>query len=123
MSVSVGRPSSSSGNDIVEALREIKEALEAAPEGVVKMLTVAVDDQGETMTSSSYPSMPWIKITIFNDGPDPVYPTVNDDTAQTETALSAGEQMIADLKKANIAKVILVCDSGESASVRLEATK
>ncbi len=121
------RPSLINFDGLSEVLLEITEVLANGltfePEGVVKMYTLEVTDVETVLTSATYPTMPWIDVTFFNDGPDPVFPTLNHDTAQMTTPLKKGDQLSEDFTRPLLEKLILVCDAGKTASIRLKAMK
>ena len=69
-------------------------------------------------------------MTVFNDGDDPVHIYVNDyameatynlDQTPTDPPLVTGDDFHIDMRASKIKKVRLVCDAGNSASVRIFA--
>lgn len=59
---------------------------------------------------------------IFNDGPDEIYLIVNDGFVP-KTPIKRGEDLHVDMKAKKIHKIIIYCNGGETAVVRIHATK
>ena len=91
------------------------------PAGKVTPLTLEVTDSVTTLTSENTPNMPWMKMDAFNDGPDAVWITVNEDSIIKEAPRRLGESLSVDMEHRNINKVLLQCDVGKEASVRIQA--
>src|SRR5271155_1541626 len=81
-----------------QRLYDLQKAL--IPQGIEVPVTVGVGVAPPTKLSSKNKSyrMPWISCTMFNDGPSPVYHTVNVDYMQTTTALNQGDSIVIDMK-------------------------
>ena len=87
-------------------------------EGVVEPRTVSVDEKGIDVSGTA----PWLTATIFNDGPDSVYVSVNDGE---QGELKAGESLRIDFEKSKrkIEVIHLICSKGKTASVRIFAKR
>ena len=86
-------------------------------EGVMEVRSISVDDKGVYVYGA-----PWMTASIFNDGPDPVYISVNDGD---HGELKAGESLRVDFEKSRrkIEVVHLICSEGKNASVRIFAKR
>ena len=91
------------------------------PLGKVTPLTLEVTDSVTTLTSENTPNMPWIVMSAFNDGPDAVWMTINEDAIIKQAPLRAGEPLSVDMERRNINKVLMLCDVGGEASIRIQA--
>jgi hypothetical protein len=63
--------------------------------------------------------MPWISFSFYNDGPDAVYFSVNEDVADMDTPIYEGEDAGVDMGVRKISRMLLICDTGKTASLRL----
>jgi hypothetical protein len=94
------------------------------PEGKFGPITVPVTDRPTVLSPQNTPTMPWILITIFNDGPlNGVYIRVNEDLVQTHTPLNPGENITIGFGQPKINKVTLICLPTLTCSVRIFAVK
>lgn len=92
------------------------------PEGNVISLGYNVTDvKTRLMPEEATPFMPWRAFTLFNDGPNPVYVPVNEEAYVNRQPIRAGEQLRVDMKKRIIEKIVLYCDPGNVAFIRLFA--
>jgi len=87
------------------------------PEGIVDSIKVEVRDVWIDVRGIR----PWISGFIFNDGPDPVYISINRKIPKEkiEAPLYAGESFDFDMKVPKVNVIYLVCDKGERATVRM----
>lgn len=94
--------------------RALTEALKAAekPSTILKPLKINVTDE----VFEVKPTTPWKGFSIINDGPNPVYVMVNEQIAEPEAPLNIGDNLDQDILT-NV--LYLVCDKGETASVRV----
>jgi hypothetical protein len=86
--------------------------------GKLESFKLAVTD-AVTDLSSQAKYMPWVSFSFYNDGPDPIYFSVNEDVADMDTPVYKGEDVSVDMEKRKINKLLFVCDTGKSASIRL----
>ena len=118
-------------NDIAGILYEqLAVEKDAIPDHMRKYEFVVSDSILE-ISADKLPSLPWISMTIFNDGADPVHIYINDygmesiyylNQVPTDPPLAAGDTFQIDMRAPKIKKVFLVCNRGNSASVRIFAT-
>jgi len=94
---------------------------DGVPLGKVTPLTLDVTESLITLTSENTPNMPWMTMSAFNDGPNPVWITINEDTVIKQAPLRAGEPLSVDMERRNINKVLMQCDVGKEASIRIQA--
>jgi len=66
----------------------------------------------------------WYSCTIFNDGPNPVYPDVNRDNNARNlvTPLNATENLVIDFEQPKIKYLYMRCAAGQTAAVRVFGT-
>jgi hypothetical protein len=108
-------------DEVAERLRRLEE-LQAKPRGRIYPLKVEVAGTEEIPGTavldfvSSAPYTPLISLTIFNDGPDDVYPGVNE--RQTEARLVPRENLNVDYGAPRIERLILWVERGHRAVVR-----
>jgi len=100
---------------IEEALERLEKGL-AKPRGLIFPLNVLVDKMVVIDFVKGLPYTPLFSITIFNDGPDEVYPSVNE--LQKQTPLKPGEQLNIDARGAGIERLYLDVDANKKAYVR-----
>ena len=118
-------------NDIAGILYEQLAVEKDAIPDLFRKYEFIVDSTVLELNEDKLPSMPWISITVFNDGADPVHIYLNDygvetiyDLNQTPTdpPLGAGDTFQIDMRASKIKKLFLVCEQGKTASVRIFAT-
>jgi hypothetical protein len=102
-------------DEIAERLLHLEELL-AKPRGCVYPIRVAVEKLTIIDFVRGYPYTRLFAITLFNDGPDSVYPSVND--YQKHTPLNTGESLTLEYHSPRIEKLILDVDEGKTANVR-----
>lgn len=118
-------------NDIAGILYEqLAVAKDAIPDLMRKYEFFVTDDVIE-LTEDKLPSLPWMAMTVFNDGGSPVHVYINEygmesvyylNQNPTDPALGVGDTFQMDLRAPKIKKVFLVCDRGKTTSVRIFAT-
>ena len=106
------------GNSIVMALPKPK--VEDKPEGFKEDYSLSISDEP---TILDFRSFPLYKFTLFNDGVDDIYFSLNRDEAVSDTPIKKGESAVVDLEGTDIWKIILWCSSGGSAGVRIQALR
>jgi len=89
--------------------------------GKMEPLSLTITDYPTILTRRNTTNMPWTSFTIYNDGVDPIYITINGDFVQTHTPINAGESVAVDMHIRQIEKVVLVCATGNTANVRVFA--
>lgn len=91
------------------------------PEGLLEPIEpISVGDQE---VSAKPVHGPWFSVVIANDGPDDVLATVNSETNAGRHRVVAHESYTVDMKRAIIKDVVMKCEPGKSASVRLVGTR
>jgi len=100
---------------IAHALTDALKATEK-PSTTLKPLKINVTDK----IFEVKPTTPWKGFSLINDGPNPVYIMVNEQIAEPEAPLNSGDNLDQDIET----KVLyLLCDKGETASVRVYANR
>jgi hypothetical protein len=92
------------------------EALLAKPRGYAHPINVTVEGPIVLDFIRGPPYTPLFAVTIFNDGPDEVYPSVNEH--QRKTPLMPRENVRFEYTSARIERIYLDVDSGKRASIR-----
>jgi hypothetical protein len=100
-------------DDLVERLARIESA---RPKGYVYHITVVVDKLVVLDFVKGHPYAPLIAVTLYNDGPDEVYPSVNGH--QKVAPLKPGETLTIDYHAPLIERLYLDVDEGRSANIR-----
>jgi len=104
-------------DEIAERLLRIDGRLaEEEIKGFVYPINVEVKGLVVLNFTESHPFFPLSSVTLYNDGPDDVYPSVS--APQKVTPLKAGETVKFDTRKPKIAKLFLDVDAGCRAVVR-----
>jgi hypothetical protein len=101
--------------DAIERLKRIEEST-VKPKGYVYHIKAAVDKLVVFDFLSEFPNTPLFAVTLYNDGPDEVYPSVN--IHQKTTPLKPGETLIIDFHAPRIKKLYLDIDEGKKAYIR-----
>lgn len=109
-------------DEIAERLYSLEQMQkEEKAEGVVEPIEpVAVTDEVRRVVA---PFKPWFSVVIVNDGPDDVYAIVNSEKSFEWHQIPKGEPYKVDMKRAIIKDVLLKCESGENASVRVVGSR
>ncbi len=102
-------------DEIAGRLSDLEE-LWVKPQGYVHPIKVTVTKTEVLDFVTKPPYNLLFAVTIFNDGPDPVYPSVNE--RQIETPLLPGENVRFEFTSPRIAKLYLYVDAGKRAEVR-----
>jgi len=106
--------------DMAQLRSEFKDS---RPQGLVGYVPVNVTEQETTLLPQNQPTMPWRKMTIINDGADPVWVYTSPRRAglfQLEkTPIPPGQDYEVDMRFPLIDQVVLKCDEGDSATVRI----
>lgn len=104
-------------DDIIRKLEELHQTqLAGLAKGELVPITLEVNGEKEV---KFFP--PLICFSMFNDGPDEVYPMVNQKipAGARETPLKKGESLDYDAKRPVIKSIYLVCGKDKSAVVRV----
>ncbi len=103
---------------------EIKEEIDTQqPVGEVTDMREAVTDQVKMLYDEAEHGLNWTSCSLVNDGPGGIYVAVNV-WEQPAAPIPIGESIDIDLKRRGaIKKIYLVCDTGETSTVRLYALK
>jgi hypothetical protein len=101
--------------DIASMIEELTESSKT-PKGFVFPIIITVQETTTIDFVKEMPREPLFSITIFNDGPDDVYPSVN--TYQKYAPLKPGESLSIDFRKPGIEKLYLDVDTGKKANIR-----
>jgi hypothetical protein len=102
--------------DAVERLARIESATK--PKGYVYHIKLVVDKLVVLDFLKGYPYAPLFVITLYNDGPDEVYPSVNGH--QKIAQLKPGETLTIDYHAPMIERLYLDVDEGRSANIRFQ---
>jgi len=114
--------------DFLETMTEDMSQLRAEfkdsrPQGHVGYVPVEVTEQETILRPQNQPTMPWRRMTIINDGEDLVWiyttPRRVGEFQLEKTPIPPGQDYEVDLRFPLIDEVILKCDSGETATVRI----
>ena len=117
-------------NDIAGILYEQLATMKDAVPDLMKKYSFDITDSILEINVDKIPSLPWISFTLYNDGADPVHVYVNEYGKEESQYISpepgdptidSGDTMVVDLKAPKIKKLILFCDNGKTATVRIFA--
>jgi len=109
-------------DEIAERLLKIQEMLaEEKPEGIVEPIEPITVT--ETTRRVVAPVKPWFSVTIVNDGPADVYAIVNTEKSFDTHRIAVDETYTTNMKRGIIKDVLLKCDPGKTASVRVVGTR
>lgn len=89
-------------------------APKSVPTGVVEEFNPSVTGQTRTVS----PQKTSFSVSLWNDGPDPVYVGINQSPSKV-TPINSGESFHADYNSPKIETVSLICDEGKNATVRM----
>ena len=106
------------GKTLIDFFNDWKETI---PRGRIRPLDLTVTATITELNPTNAPDMPWMTIDLFNDGPNPVYVTINEEFTRRKAPLTIGETLTVDMKKRNINKIFLFCDAGNTANIRIYA--
>jgi hypothetical protein len=102
-------------DDAIERLKRIEE-LAAKPKGYIYHIKAAVDRLIVLDFLKGRPHTPLFAVTLYNDGPDEVYPSVNEH--QKIAPLKPGETLTIDYHAPRIERLYLDVDEGKKAYIR-----
>jgi len=102
-------------DEIAERLSRIEEKVRQVPKGVLPII-VEVKDLCILNFLTNDPFSRLFSLTLYNDGPDPVYPGIN--IAQSVTMLKPGEDLRIDLEYPGIERLYLSVARGKRALIR-----
>ena len=103
---------------------EVKTSIESTiPEGLYLEDTFDITDEYQPIYFHGREDLyPIHDFYMFNDGPKEIYIIVNDSPIP-KTPVKRGESLHVDMKAKKIHRVIMYCKKGETAVVRIHATK
>jgi len=102
-------------DEIAERLLEIRRLYEK-PRGYVYPINITLTETRVLDFVSNFPYTPLFSVTIINDGPDEVYPSIA--IGQVETPLKPGETITFDVQSPRIEKLYLIVNEGKTARIR-----
>jgi hypothetical protein len=101
------------------ALQRFQE--EERAEGVVEPIEpISVNEEPRRVVA---PLKPWFSVNVVNDGPDDVYVMVNTEKSFDWHRVPQGESYRVDMKRGIIKDLLLKCEAGKTASVRLVGSR
>lgn len=108
-------------NEIAERLLNIENLYkEEAPFGAVEAIEkFTITSQRNHITRLK----PWISMALVNDGPHSVFVIVNTEKSFDEHEVQNGETYTIDMHRPKIEDILMWCNNGETASVRLVGTR
>lgn len=93
------------------------------PEGIADNIPAVVTDELFDLRSETTPSMPWMTFSLINDGPNSVNVIINNKTT-AKAPVKRGEVLDVDMEaRDKIHRVMLYCEKGETANVRIYPLK
>lgn len=93
------------------------------PEGITDNVPITVTGELSDLRSETIPSMPWMAFSLINDGPNSVNVVVNDKSTD-KAPVKKGEVLDVDMEaKDKIYRVMLYCEKGETANIRIYPLK
>jgi len=101
--------------ETIERLINIERLL-AKPRGYIYSINRVVDHLTIIDFTKEYPRSPLFAITLFNDGPNDVYVSINE--YQKVTLLKPGDSISVDMRYPVIEVLYLDVDEGKKASIR-----
>jgi hypothetical protein len=104
-------------DEIAERLCRLEDMAKAeVPEGVVE----PIEKYTITETRTPFrPLKPWFSISIINDGPSDVFCIVNTEKSFEEHRILVHETYNIDMRRPKVTDVLMWCNHGETASVRV----
>jgi hypothetical protein len=119
-------------NDIAGILYEQLAVMKDSIPDLVKKYEFDVTDSLLELNPDVMPSLPWIAMTLFNDGADPIHLYVNEygendglyylTQIPRDPTLDSGDSIQIDMRAPKIKKVFIKCDTGNTATVRIIST-
>jgi hypothetical protein len=101
-------------DEISLGIKDVVKRLEAqVPQGVKDEVAFTVSGTNPVPVQPTRTKPPYIRATVFNDGPSPVYVFLNDVTpiAFRQAPLNAGDKADIDTTEAKIQALFVVCGS------------
>ncbi len=102
--------------DVADMIERLARAETAKPKGYVHHIKVSVDKLVVLDFLVGHPYAPLVAVTLYNDGPDEVYPSVN--MHQKTAPLKPGETLTIDYHVPMIERLFLDVDEGKKAYIR-----
>jgi hypothetical protein len=97
------------------ALQRFQE--EERAEGIVEPIEpISVNEEPRRVVA---PVKPWFSVNVVNDGPNDVYVMVNTEKSFDWHRVPKGESYRVDMKRGIIKDLLLKCEAGKTASVRV----
>jgi hypothetical protein len=87
-----------------------------SPKGLIYPINITVTSRIELDLLNNPPFRPLFSITIFNDGPDEVYFSINE--PQKITPIKPHEHLKIEFRQPKIVKLFFEVDTGKTANVR-----
>lgn len=106
------------GKTLVDFHQDWKETI---PKAKLRPLELTITQNITRLDPTNTYDMPWMTFDLSNDGPDPVYVTINEEELIEKAPLNSGDSLTVDMKKRNIRKLYLFCGQGNTAQVRIYA--
>jgi hypothetical protein len=93
------------------------------PEGISDTIPVVVTDELFDMRNETIPSIPWMSFSLINDGPNSVNVIINNKSTD-KAPVKKGEVLDVDMEaRDKIQRVMLYCEKGETANIRIYPLK
>ena len=118
-------------NDIAGILYKQLTLTEDSVADIVRKYTFNITNSILELNSDKLPSLPWISMTVYNDGISPVHVYINEFGVEsvvsdipnpTDPPMNPGESFQIDFRGSNINKVFFQCDPGNTATIRIVAS-
>jgi len=111
-------------SELTDTMKNIERNLSLqTPKGEVTDMTVNVSDTVKMLYNEKNRGLNWSSFTITNIGNSPVYMAVNT-WRRPQSPIYPGENIDVDFKRRGaIKKIYLVCDRGQTSTVKIHAVK
>lgn len=109
-------------NQLAKKMEELHKNLEKViPEGFSSSIHIDCDENLLILNKNVEPSMPWVSVSIVNDGPDPVYYSISPEkwALRADSPIDVKEIIKVDMRGRLIDRIGFWCDKGKTAKVRL----
>lgn len=105
-------------------LLDIHETIKSRiPVGITDNIPLVVTDAVVDLRGETVPTMPWMSFSLINDGPNSVNVIINDRTTD-KAPVKRGEVLDVNMEaKDMIHRVMLYCERGETANIRVYPLK
>ena len=116
--------------EMVDIMYEQLATMKDAVPTLLKKYSFNITDNILEINEDKLPSLPWISFTLYNEGGDPVHVYVNEygkeesqyiNPEPTDPTIGKGDSIVVDMKAPKIKKIILFCENGKTATVRIFA--